>query len=82
MRALVLGHGYSAGFLTPMLRAEGWEVLGTTRAAPGRVRDAGAEPLLWDRDAARIADEIGRADAILVSAGPEQGRDPARTSQS
>ncbi|MBY0137604.1 SDR family oxidoreductase [Paracoccus yeei] len=76
MRALVLGHGYSAGFLTPMLRAEGWEVLGTTRAAPGRVRDAGAEPLLWDRDAARIADEIGRADAILVSAGPEQGRDP------
>ena len=32
MRALVLGHGYSAGFLTPMLRAEGWEVLGTTRA--------------------------------------------------
>ncbi|MTH34710.1 NAD-dependent epimerase/dehydratase family protein [Paracoccus limosus] len=75
MRALVLGHGYSAGFLTPLLRAEGWQVQGTTRGTPERVAAAGAEPLLWS-DAEAIRRAIAHADAILVSAGPEDGRDP------
>lgn len=76
MRALVLGHGYSAGFLTPLLRAEGWQVTGTTRGDPGRVAAAGADPLLWS-DAEAIRRAIAEADAILISAGPEDGRDPA-----
>ena len=46
MKALVLGHGYTAGFLTPLLLAEGWQVTGTTRDAPQRVLAAGATPLL------------------------------------
>lgn len=75
MRALVLGHGYSAGFLTPLLRAEGWQVQGTTRGTPERVAAAGAAPLLWS-DAEAIGRAIADADAILVSTGPEDGRDP------
>ena len=76
-RLLVLGHGYTAGFLTRRLIPEGWLVEGTTRSDPDRLRRAGARPLAWpgDEDALRAA--IGRADAILVSAAPEGGRDPA-----
>lgn len=79
MRMLVLGHGYSAGFLTPLLRAEGWEVTGTTRSAPKRVAATGAEPLLWPGDVPAIRERIAQADAILISAGPEAGSDPALT---
>ncbi len=70
MKMLVFGHGYSAGFLTPLLTARGWQVTGTTRDDPDRVAAAGAEPLLWpgSEDALRTA--IPQADAILVSAAP------------
>lgn len=77
MRMLVLGHGYTAGFLTPLLLAEGWQVQGTTRGDPDRVRATGAEPLLWPGDEAAIRAAIHGADAILVSAGPDNGHDPA-----
>lgn len=76
-QALILGHGYTAGFLTPLLRAEGWQVAGTTRADPDRVRAAGARPLLWPGDEGAIRTAIAGADAILISAGPDQGHDPA-----
>lgn len=73
---LVFGHGYSAGYLTPLLTARGWRVTGTTRGDTGRVSAAGARPLLWPgaEDAVRAA--IGRADAMLVSAAPTQDGDP------
>lgn len=77
MKALVLGHGYSAGFLTPLLLAEGWQVSGTTRGDPARVAAAGATPLLWPGDDPAVRAAIAGADAILVSAGPDQGVDPA-----
>ncbi len=77
MRMLVLGHGYTAGFLTPLLTAEGWQVQGTTRSAPDRVRAAGAEPLLWPGDQEAIRAAIVGADAILISAGPKDGADPS-----
>lgn len=80
MKMLVLGHGYSAGFLTPLLLAEGWTVTGTTRAAPDRVAAAGARPLLWPGDEIRLRAEIAQADGILISAAPEQGGDPALAS--
>lgn len=76
MRALVLGHGYSAGFLTPMLRAEGWQVTGTTRTDAARVARAGAEPLLWPGQDAAVTQAIARADAVLVSVGPGREGDP------
>lgn len=79
MRALVFGHGYSAGFLTPLLIAEGWQVTGTTRADTARVAAAGAAPLLWPGDAAAVRQAVAEADAILISAGPEQGLDPVLT---
>lgn len=74
MRMLIFGHGYSAGFLTPVLRDRGWDVVGTTRGDPDRLRAAGAEPLIWpgkNEDAVRA--EIARADAILCSVGPSDG---------
>ncbi|MDS9467063.1 SDR family oxidoreductase [Paracoccus sp. MBLB3053] len=77
MKMLVLGHGYTAGFLTPLLRAEGWQVTGTTRGARQRVAEAGAAPLLWPGDETAIRDAIAESDAILVSAGPAEGHDPA-----
>ena len=76
MKALVLGHGYTAGFLTPLLLAEGWQVTGTTRDAPERVLAAGATPLLWPGDEDALRDAVAEADAILISAGPDQGGDP------
>ena len=76
MRALILGHGYSAGFLTPLLRAEGWRVTGTTRSDAARVMAAGAEPLLWPGQDDALHDAIAQADAVLVSIGPAQGADP------
>lgn len=77
MRLLVLGHGYSAGFLTRLLVPRGWAVTGTTRDDPARVADAGATPLRWPGDEPAIRAEIARADAILISAGPDAEGDPA-----
>ena len=76
MKMLVFGHGYSAGFLTPLLRARGWQVLGTTRNNPRRVASAGAEPVLWPGEEERLRSEIAAADAILVSAAPGPQGDP------
>ncbi|MFV0301302.1 MAG: SDR family oxidoreductase [Paracoccus sp. (in: a-proteobacteria)] len=73
---LILGHGYSAGFLTPLLRADGWQVAGTTRSRATEVAAAGAQPLLWPGDEAAIRARIAGADAILVSAAPGPGGDP------
>lgn len=77
MRLLVLGHGYSAGFLTRLLAPQGWTVVGTSRDDGSRVAAAGALPLRWPGDEPALAAEIARADAILVSAAPDGGRDPA-----
>ncbi|MBM3603360.1 MAG: SDR family oxidoreductase [Alphaproteobacteria bacterium] len=76
MEMLVFGHGYSAGYLTPLLLARGWSVTGTTRGDTARVAAAGARPLLWpgQEDAVRAA--IPRADAMLVSTAPSEAGDP------
>ncbi|WCR11327.1 SDR family oxidoreductase [Paracoccus stylophorae] len=76
MKMLVFGHGYCAGFLTPLLTGRGWHVTGTTRGDCSRVAAAGAQPLLWpgQEDAVRTA--IAQADAILVSAAPDGQGDP------
>lgn len=77
---VILGHGYSAGFLTPLLRARGWQVKGTTRSRMAQVAAAGAQPLMWPGDETEIADRILRADAVLICAAPGPDGDPALAS--
>lgn len=76
MEMLVFGHGYTAGRLTPLLRADGWRVTGTTRDHPDRLRQVQAEPLIWPGEDARVCDAITRADAVLVSIAPDAAGDP------
>lgn len=76
MKLLVFGHGYTAGYLTPLLRARGWDVIGTTRSAPDRVAAAGATPLLWPGDSGALRTALAEADSILVSAAPGPQGDP------
>lgn len=76
MEMLIFGHGYTAGYLTPELRAAGWTVSGTTRGDAGRVQAAGARPLIWPGDDAAVGKAIDRADAVLVSVAPAAEGDP------
>lgn len=76
MEMLIFGHGYTAGYLTPLAIAQGWRVTGTTRNHPERVAAAGAEPLLWPGQESDIHQAIARADAILISAAPTEEGDP------
>ena len=73
---LSLGHGYSARALTPLLRARGWTVIGTTRdaAKAEALRAEGVEPLLWGDD---IAPALARATHVLTSVAPDADGDPA-----
>lgn len=75
-RMLVFGHGYSASHLTPLLLAEGWQVIGTTRADRARVAASGAIPILWPGEDDSLAAAIAQADAVLVSAAPDAAGDP------
>ena len=73
---LSLGHGYSAQALAPMLLAQGWHIIGTTRTPEkaASLRAAGVEPLLWrggDLDGA-----IDGASHILTSISPGDVGDP------
>lgn len=76
MEMLIFGHGYTAGWLTPALLAQGWRVTGTTRDHPARVSAAGAQPLIWPGRPEALREAIARADAILVSVAPGPGGDP------
>lgn len=76
MKMLIFGHGYSAGFLTPLLRADGWQVTGTTRSNLDRVRQAGADPILWPGDEDAVRRAIAGADAILTCVAPGADGDP------
>ncbi|QBX33292.1 SDR family oxidoreductase [Paracoccus liaowanqingii] len=76
MKMLVFGHGYSAGYLTPLLTARGWEVTGTTRSDADRVAACGATPLIWPGQEEAVRAAIPDADAILVSAAPGDEGDP------
>lgn len=76
MKMLVFGHGYSAGYLTPLLVARGWQVIGTTRSHPDRVEAAGATPIIWPGDETHLRADIATADAILISTAPGPDSDP------
>lgn len=77
---LIFGHGYSAGFITRLLRADGWQITGTTRGDTARVADAGAAPLIWPGQDDALRDAIAGADAILCSVAPDDDGDPVLAS--
>src|SRR5699024_176451 len=76
VRLVVLGHGYSAGFLTRRLVPQGWHVTGTTRGDPAAMAATGAAPLLWPGEDGPLRAELARADAILISIAPDEAGDP------
>lgn len=73
---LIFGHGYSAGFLSPQLLADGWRVIGTTRSEEKAraLETMGVEPLIWP--GADLSDAIASATHILQSMAPGEAGDP------
>ncbi len=73
---LTLGHGYSARALARLLQPQGWQVIGTARAAQDldRIRQSGVEPLLWPGE--DLAPAVRRATHVLLSAAPTDAGDP------
>lgn len=77
MRTLLsFGHGYSAQALTVRLIPEGWHVIGTTRSAENakRLEASGITPLVWP--GSDILPYLAKADALLISAAPQDDGDP------
>ena len=65
---LIFGMGYSASRIADRLRAQGWEVAGTSRSG----RDG---TIMFDDDAV-VVTALARADAVLVSIPPDAAGDP------
>ena len=72
---LSFGHGYSARAVTPLLLAQGWTVIGTTRSdeKADALRAEGVEPVIFG---APLDDALARASHVLISAGPDVTGDP------
>ena len=70
---LSFGHGYSARALAPLLLAEGWRVIGTTRSAEKAeaLRADGIEPTIFGAPLS-----LDGVTHVLVSAGPDADGDP------
>jgi nucleoside-diphosphate-sugar epimerase len=77
---LCFGLGYSASFLTRLLRQDGWRVLGTTRSkeACDRLAQEGIEAHLFDRERplATIDALLSAATHVLSSVPPDAAGDP------
>ena len=72
---LSFGHGYSARALTPLLLAQGWTVIGTTRSdeKAEALRAEGVQPVIFG---APLDTALARASHVLISAGPDVTGDP------
>ena len=70
------GHGYTAQALSRALPKTDWAITGTTRKPEKQeqMRQDNVTPLLWDSPDIDAA--LARADAVLISAGPEAQGDP------
>ena len=67
-RLLIFGFGYTAGYIATALRAQGWQVIGTSR--DGRNGTARFD------DMPAVARELGQATHILSSVPPADDDDP------
>ena len=71
MRLLIFGYGFSGRALARLMCAQGWDVAATHRDTEGarRIAADGAAPIdVADRD--RLTAELGRAQALLITAPP------------
>lgn len=73
VRLLIFGYGFSSKALARAL-PEGWDVTATTRTAEKAAKMQGATPRLFPGD--DLTKDIAEATHILISAGPDDGRDP------
>ncbi|MEP5631123.1 MAG: SDR family oxidoreductase [Tateyamaria sp.] len=73
---LSFGHGFSARALTPLLLAQGWQVIGTTRNPEKAIalEQNGVTPLIFP--GSDLTQAIGQATHLLISAGPDADGDP------
>ena len=71
---LSIGHGFSARALTPLLLAQGWRIIGTTRSAEkaDTLKTEGIEPLIWPGNPL----PIDQASHLLTSVAPNKDCDP------
>jgi nucleoside-diphosphate-sugar epimerase len=80
MNILILGLGYSAGFLARAALARGWEVTGTVRSAEkaAELSREGIRTLVFGGFAvsSALAKAVAEADAVLVSVQPAEDGDP------
>ena len=80
MKLLILGLGYSAGFVAREALSQGWEVTGTVRSADRAAESSreGVHTLVFGGFAVSKPLErmVAEADAVLVSVQPDEGRDP------
>ncbi|MEP4246490.1 SDR family oxidoreductase [Tateyamaria sp.] len=73
---LSFGHGFSARALTPLLLAQGWQVMGTTRSPEKAIalEQSGVTPLIFP--GSDLTQAIDQATHLLISAGPDADGDP------
>ncbi|MEM6649762.1 MAG: SDR family oxidoreductase [Pseudomonadota bacterium] len=76
---LALGWGYSVAPLGHQLLTEGWGVTGTTRS-PEKAAElvkSGVTPLIWTAPDPLPAEEVSKADVIVISLAPDEEGCPA-----
>lgn len=73
MKLLIFGYGFSSKALARALPAE-WQVIATTRTAEKAAKMTEVTPRLFPGD--DLSQDIAEATHILISAGPQDGRDP------
>lgn len=73
---LSVGHGYSARALAPLLQAQGWRIVGTTRSADRAeaLRRDGIEAVVWPGTDLRPL--LAQASHVLSSVAPTPDGDP------
>lgn len=80
MKLVIFGLGYSAGFFARAALAKGWEVVGTVRSAEkaAELSRQGLHTLVFGGFAVStpLARAVAEADAVLVSAQPDEAGDP------
>lgn len=80
MKLVIFGLGYSAGFFARAALAKGWDVTGTVRSAEkaGELSRQGLHTLVFGGFAVStpLAKVLAEADAVLVSAQPDESGDP------